>query len=168
MSTDELRIPGRRRPAAIVVGILLGLAIWLAWPESAAEVVDCGPADGDSSSWRHDSFCTLTGTVESANVVSMGKSGTGQGAAKLAGVRWFVKLHGADVVVALPASRADVFKWHQSHEESLLGFQIDGVGRLFDPDLERGYGGMGKALRKTLGVSPDRHIWVFDTGDAPR
>ncbi len=168
MSDDNLQIPGRRRPIYITGGVALLLTVYLAWPESVPDFVECGDAAGEHPAWRHDTHCKLSGTVESVKIVAMGKVLEGQGPETMSGVRWFVKLHGADVVAALPASRQDVFKWHAAHDRSLFGYQLDTVGRMFDPDEEKGYGGIGKALRKTLGIPLDRRIWVFDAADVPK
>ncbi len=165
---DDIRPPSKR-PQAIALGVALAAFVaWMAWPQGKPDVRECGRI-GDEATLDHDVYCHLAGTVETAHVVSMGKVDRNlpMGPERYQNVRWFAKLHGADVVVALQARQPEVFKWHQTHDESLLGYQVDGIGRLFDVDRERGYDGMGKALRKTIGLQPDSQLFVFDTGDVP-
>ena len=38
---------------------------------------------------------------------------------------------------------------------------------MFDADQEKGYSGMGTALRKKLGIPAGAQLWVFDIGDVP-
>ena len=78
------------------------------------------------------------------------------------GVRWFVKLDGAAAVAILEGSDPAVFDWYERHGESLLGFRVEATGRLFDADQEKGYRGMGQALRGKLGIAPDAQLWMFD------
>lgn len=167
MDDDAPRIPGRNRPLYTTIAVAVVLGLFIFWPEPVPDFVECGDAAGDHPPWRHNTHCKLRGTVESPIVVSMGDLKPGEGIQRVVGVRWFAKLHGANVVVAFPADRPEVFKWHAAHLETLLGYPVDTVGRMFDADQEKGYSGMGTALRKKLGIPAGAQLWVFDIGDVP-
>ncbi len=165
---DDLAPPARFKGVGFLALIPLALAVWLLWPASVAEVHQCGALPEAVEAFEHTRYCQLSGVVESAVVVSMGKEIKGKhGPARYKGVRWFVKLKGADVVAILPADQAEPYAWYVGHGDSLKGFAVSGVGKVFDAMQEQGYGGLGKGLRKTLGMGEGRQLWMFDTQDQP-
>ncbi len=168
---DELdHVPRRFRwLAPLLASVAIAVAIWLIVPARPIEVGDCGTIGEGVALPAHDRYCTLRGTVEGEALLTMGKGDprATDPAQKVRGIRVFVKLAGAGVVVVLPADRADVMAWRARTHDTLDGFAIGGVGRVFDPDLEKGYGGTGQALRRLFGLPPDAALRVFDAADRP-
>ena len=161
----------KKGPPVIVIGVaivVLGLAAAFAfWPAGDISVRDCGDLaapKADRVKLRHGMFCNLEAHVDTDQVVAIGQEDPRQTdpAKRFANVRYFVKLDSDyDVLAALPAADAEVRKY-QARRTSLLGFRIDGVGRIFDPRKEKGYDAMNKALRHKFNVG-DRKMLVFDT-----
>jgi hypothetical protein len=166
-------MPKRSKAPLIAAGVvILALVGWRLMPTPAVTVVDCGDVsarpEGGGPAWTHDSWCTLKGVVHSERVIMMGKGDRGaNGARSQVGVRWFVKLDGAAAVAMLAGDDPAIYAYYERHGESLRGFTVEGTGRLFDADQEKGYGGLGLALRKQLGIAPETQLWMFDAAAQP-
>ena len=155
-----------------VVVVVLGLAAAFAfWPSEIVTVQDCGDLAGPKAErvkLRHGMFCNLEAHVDTDQVVAIGQEDPRQTdpAKRFADVRYFVKLDSDyDVLAALPAADPEVRKY-QARRTSLLGYRVDGVGRVFEPRKEKGYDAMNKALRHKFNVG-DRKLLVFDTQARP-
>lgn len=155
---------------ALIVGVLVAAAAYALWP-TAIVVEDCGDLAGakaDRVKLRHGMYCNLVGHVETDQVVAIGQENkkATEPAERFAGVRYFVKLDSDFIVLAaLSASDAAVRK-HQARRGSLLGYRVDGVGRVFDPRKEKGYDAMNKALRHQFKLGEQKMV-VFDTAAQP-
>lgn len=166
----------RRRGRVLAVAAILAaaaLALW--WFNRAADpgpVLDCGDLDAraaDAPPLPHDRHCTLRGTVQTPLVLTMGRENEDavDEATRKAPLRYFVKLPGP-VVAALPGGRPDIEAYRRERAESdLRGFVVEGVGRVFDPAREKGYGGTAQALRKHFGLAEGAPMRVFDAADRP-
>lgn len=174
MSDDfaELRRHNRNRVAAVVGAIVAtALVFWLFnRGTDRGPVIDCGDLDSraaDAEPLPHDRYCTLSGTVETELVLTMGRENKAavDEATRKSGLRYFVKLPGP-IVAALPGGRPDVesFKRDSNH---LKGFRVEGTGRIFDPLQEKGYEGTGNALRQKFGIAADAPMRMFDASDQP-
>lgn len=174
---DDLIIEKRFPTAQIAIGVVLvaaGMALYSYSNRQDQTVYECGdlierPAqltEGTAPTFQHDTYCQLSGIVQTDRLLTMGNidGQTSDPLAKYAGVRYFTKLVGANVVIALSAARPDV-RAHYDIHQNLLGYQFSGVGRLFDPQQESGYKGMGRAFADKLGLSGE--LWVFDLEDQP-
>lgn len=163
----------RRARVAGVVGALLvvaGLVWWFNRAPDRGGVVECGDLDGggvEAAGLPHDRFCRLAGTVVSPRLLNMGKveSGAATEAGTRARLRYFVLLPGG-VVAALSGGDPAVEAW-RAPRDHLQGFRVAGVGRVFDPAREKGYGGMAAALRQQFEVPAGVEMRVFDTADRP-
>ncbi|MGK0362648.1 MAG: hypothetical protein ACI9U2_004969 [Bradymonadia bacterium] len=161
----------KKGPPALAIGVavvLLGLAVAFAfWPSDVVSVEDCGSLTGPKAErvkLRHGMFCNLEAHVDTDQVVAIGQEDPRQADPKkrFADVRYFVKLDSDyTVLAALPAADVAVRKY-QARRTSLLGYRVDGIGRVFDPRKEKGYDAMNKALRHQFNVG-DRKMLVFDT-----
>ncbi len=167
----DLIAPSRARWAApaAVAAVVIAAATWLMWTPAPPPLTDCGAVAIATHPLAHDTFCTLSGTVEGDKVLSMGKGvpTASDDKGKAAGVRLFVKLEGADVIAILSADRDDVLSWRVRHNDTLEGFAVKGPGRVFDPDTEKGYEGTGLAVRKLFGLDPKRPVRFYDTAWRP-
>ena len=168
---EALRRQGRARVMGVLAVLLaVGLAVWLINREPAAgPTTDCGDLDtraAEAASLPADGFCTVKATVETPMVLIMGRENEAamDEATRKAGLRYFVKLPG-NVVAALPGGRPDVESFKRTTEH-LQGFRVEGVGRMFDPDAAKGYGGTAAALRRAFAL-PDGPFRVFDAADRP-
>lgn len=166
---EALRRQGRARVIGVVAVIAaVALAVWLVNHDPGpGPVVDCGDLDADpAAELPHDRHCTLKATVETPLVLTMGRENEAamDEATRKAGLRYFVKLPGP-VVAALPGGRPDVEAFKRETEH-LKGFRVEGVGRVFDPDREKGYGGTATALRRAFEL-PEGPMRVFDAADRP-
>lgn len=165
----------KKGPPVLIIGALLGVlglaAAFAFWPSADLTVQDCGDLaapKADQVKLRHGMFCNLEAHVQTDQVVAIGQEDPRQTdpAKRFADVRYFVKLDSEyDVLAALPAADAEVRKY-QARRTSLLGFRVDGVGRVFDPRKEKGYDAMNKALRHQFKMG-DRKLLVFDTQAKP-
>lgn len=151
----------------LLVGGALALALW----PTTIIVEDCGDLAGpkaDQVKLKHGMYCNLVGHVETDQVVAIGQEDPRQTdpTKRFAGVRYFVKLDSKyDVLAALSAADPAIRKY-QARRGSLLGMEVNGVGRVFDPRKEKGYDVMNKALRHKFGFG-DRKVMVFDTAAKP-
>ncbi|MCB9541805.1 MAG: hypothetical protein H6703_05080 [Myxococcales bacterium] len=163
----------RRRRVAGVVGVLVlvaGLLWWFNRGTDRGGVVECGDLDGGAvvaAGLPHDRYCRLAGTVVSTVLLNMGKveAGAATEAGTRARLRYFALLPGG-VVAALSGGDPAVEAW-RAPRDHLQGFRVAGVGRVFDPAREKGYGGMAAALRAQFGVAEGVEMRVFDTADRP-
>lgn len=174
MSDDfaELKRHNRARLLGVIGVIAAAIVVFWLFNRGAdrGPVIDCGDLDtraADAKPLPHDRYCTLTATVGTDLVLTMGREDKGaiDEATRKSGLRYFVKLPGA-VVAALPGGRPDVetFKRESDH---LKGFRVEGVGRVFDPLQEKGYEGTGNALRQKFGIAADAPMRMFDASDRP-
>lgn len=167
---DDLTIAprvDRRLPVAVLAVAVCALAFWL-WPR-AVEVGECGDAaQVKAVDLPASGYCHLTGVVADGPVVAMGKErkDTAHPHEKLRGVRYFVQLRGGDVFAILPAHEPEVADYYTRHD-TLSGFEVSGVGRVFDPDPTPGYRGLALALRKKFDVPATAVVRLFDTEDQP-
>lgn len=174
MLTDSELGFEKKGPPKLIIGfaiLLVGAAAALfLWP-SAIVVEDCGDLGGgkaDQVKLRHGMYCNLVAHVETDQIVSIGQENpkATDPAKRFAGVRYFAKLDSKyDILVALSAADPAVRKYH-ARRGSLLGYRIDGVGRVFDPRKEKGYDFTNKALRHQFKLG-DRKMVVFDTAAKP-
>lgn len=165
---DDLRRQKRARLMAVLATLVtVGALVW--WFNRAPDrgpVGDCGDLDSASlAPLEHDRYCTLRGTVQTALVLTMGRENEQamDEATRKKGLRYFVKL-GHGVVAALPGGRPDI-EGYKREREHLEGFVVAGVGRVFDGQKERGYGGTAAALRKAFELPEEQPLWIFDAGD---
>ncbi|MCA9560959.1 MAG: hypothetical protein H6704_18835 [Myxococcales bacterium] len=168
---EDLIAPARTRwvaPAGVAL-VVIAAATWLLWTPAPPPLTDCGTVATATHPLKHDTFCTLGGTVEGDKVLSMGKGvpTASDDKGKAAGVRLFVKLADADVIAILSADRDDVLSWRARHQDTLEGFEVTGPGRVFDPDTEKGYEGTGLAVRKLFGLDPKTPVRFYDTAWRP-
>jgi hypothetical protein len=167
----DLIAPSRARWAApaAVAAVVIAAATWLMWTPAPPPLTDCGAVATATHPLAHDTFCTLSGTVEGDKVLSMGKGvpTASDDKTRAQGVRLFVKLAGADVIAILSADRDDVLAWRARHRETLEGFEVKGPGRVFDPNAEKGYEGTGQALRKLFGLDAGAPMRLYDTAWRP-
>ena len=77
-----------------------------------------------------------------------------------------MKLDGAPVVAVLAGGDPQVEAWRVPRD-SLLGYRIEGVGRIFDPTREKGYDLLGATLLAHFRLPADGSLRVFDTADRP-
>lgn len=166
----------KKGPPKVVIGvavIVLGLAAYFAFGSSGEDLTvrDCGDLAApkrERVKLRHGMYCNLEAHVDTDQVVAIGQEDPRQTdpVKRFADVRYFAKLDSDyDVLVALPAADPEVRKY-QARRSSLLGYRVDGVGRIFEPRKEKGYDAMNKALRHEFKVG-DRKLLVFDTQARP-
>lgn len=170
-----------RNPLLLLV--VLGVAIFLfveSWPRTAymfAEPTECGDisqrpelelADPASvPTLPTDGLCHLRGISQSRGNLATGEAreDTEDPYLKNAGRKLYVKLFGDAVFAVLPADR-EVIGYRLKHE-GLVGYEVDTVGRIFDPDAVEGYADTARTLRLKFSVASDQPIRIFDTTDDP-
>ncbi len=162
---------------------VLGVAIFLfveSWPRTAymfAEPVQCGDigqrphlrqSDPDAlPELPTDGLCRLQGVSQSRGNLATGapREDTEDPYEKNAGRKLYVKLFGDRVFAVLPADRAVI--GYRLRHDGLVGYEIDTVGRMFDPDAIEGYGDTARTLRLKFSVGSDQPIRIFDATDDP-
>jgi len=182
---DEAPPPPRgvtmRNPVMLLA--VLGVAIFLfveSWPRTAymfAEPAACG----DISQRPHqrqsapeslpelptDGLCRLSGVSQSRGNLATGtaRDDTEDPYEKNAGRKLYVKLFGDRIFAVLPADR-DVIGY-RLRNDGLVGYEVDAVGRMFDPDTVEGYADTARTLRLKFSVGSDQPIRIFDATDDP-
>lgn len=185
--TDDEQAPPPRRGVTmrnpIMLLVVLGVAIFLfveSWPRTAymfADPVECG----DISQRPHlrqsapesvpelpvDGLCHLKGVSQSRGNLATGtaRDDTDDPYEKNAGRKIYVKLFGDRVFAVLPADREVI--GHRLRNDGLVGYEIDAVGRIFDPDRVEGYADTARTLRLKFSVGGDQPIRIFDATDDP-
>lgn len=162
---------------------VLGVAIFLfveSWPRTAymfAEPAECGDIserpqqrqanDGSLKPLPTDGLCRLVGISQSRGNLATGEArdDTEDPYEKNAGRKIYVKLFGDTVFAVVPADR-DVIGYRLKHQ-GLVGYEVEGVGRMFDPDAIEGYADTARTLRLKFSVGSDKPIRIFDTTDDP-
>ena len=88
---------------------------------------------------------------------------------KLDGVKYFSKLAGDRVFIILDAQDTAVYEHRLKRRgDGLLGYNVNQVGRLFDPDKSsRSMKNIGLFLKANFGLKSDHPIMIFDTTDIP-
>ncbi len=162
---------------------VLGVAVFLfveSWPRTAymiAEPIECG----DISQRPHlrqstpetlpelptDGLCRLKGVSQSRGNLATGepREDTEDPYEKNAGRKIYVKLFGDRVFAVLPADREVI--GYRLRNEGLVGYEIDAVGRLFDPDAVEGYADTARTLRLKFSLGSDQPLRIFDATDDP-
>ncbi|MCA9527122.1 MAG: hypothetical protein KC549_12590, partial [Myxococcales bacterium] len=172
-----------RNPVLLV--LVLAGSVFMAikyWPRVAYLIESRNPADCGRISDRpitrmedeaklppleHDRFCTLTGVVQTFTILATGEArDTPDPRKRNEGRKYYVKLDGDRVFAVIAADRPDVVK-HRERQGSLLGFDVEGAGRMIDPDREPGYAATARTLRLKFGVPEGEPMRVFDTTDTP-
>ncbi|MCB9528054.1 MAG: hypothetical protein H6701_06600 [Myxococcales bacterium] len=170
-----------RHPLLLIA--VLGAAVFLlvkSWPRTAymfASPVECGDIAARPELRRVDpdavaelpteGLCHLVGVSQSRGNLATGepRDDTEDPYEKNAGRKIYVKLVGDRVFAVLPASRAVLD--YRMRQDGLVGYPIDAVGRIFDPDTIDGYGDTAETLRLKFSVPSGEPIRIFDTTDAP-
>ncbi|MEE2788632.1 MAG: hypothetical protein VX589_14915 [Myxococcota bacterium] len=170
--------------------LVIGAATFLGyktWPKAAfffAELADCGPlleraqdlskAEGQFVPLRHDTYCTLAGTVQTLNTFATpkkdgtqpGRGGQIDTLVELEGVKYYVKLAGGHVFAILPADRKDVHAYRVK-KQRMFGFSIDEPGRVIDPTKTSQYARTGRFLKLKFALSDEYPIYLFNVADHP-
>ena len=177
------------RHPILLVGVLFG-AIFMAhqtWPRAAfyfQEPTDCGVLidravlesrkPGSAPKLVHNSYCVLKGINEQLSALATpkedGKQPYAQGRIEsrsdLAGVKYYVKLAGANIIGVLPADRKDVFRFRE-RKGSITGFEFDEPGRIIDlaqsPRLRK----TATLLRARYAIPDKSRLLIFDLTDRP-
>lgn len=179
--------PPRRRGVMMRHPVLLlaviAAAIFLlvqSWPRAAAmfaDPIECGDISTRPEQRRAnpdavpelptDALCHLVGLSQSRGNLATGepREDTDDPYEKNAGRKIYVKLVGDRVFAVLPASR-EVLDY-RTRRDGLVGYPIDAVGRIFDPDALEGYQDTARTLRLKFSVGSDEPIRIFDTTDDP-
>lgn len=179
--------PPRRRGVMMRHPVLLlaviAAAIFLlvrSWPRTAAmfaEPAECGDISTRPELRRThpdtvpelptDGWCHLVGLSQSRGNLATGepREDTEDPYEKNAGRKIYVKLVGDRVFAVLPASR-EVLDYRM-RQDGLVGYPVDAVGRIFDPDALEGYADTARTLRLKFSVGSDEPIRIFDTTDDP-
>lgn len=170
-----------RNPLMLLV--VLGVAVFLfveSWPRTAylfAQPVECGDIarrpdlrqnDPDNlPALPTDGLCHLVGVSQSRGNLATGepRTDTEDPYEKHAGRKLYVKLFGDRVFAVLPADREVI--GYRLRNEGLVGYEIDAVGRIFDPDAVEGYAETARTLRLKFSVGSDQPIRIFDATDDP-
>jgi hypothetical protein len=115
-----------------------------------------------------EGYCHLTGVSQSRGNLATGeqREDTDDPYEKNAGRKIYVKLVGDRVFAVLPANRAVLD--YRLRQDGLVGYPIDAVGRIFDPEALEGYGDTVRTLRLKFSLPSDASIRIFDTTDDPR
>lgn len=185
LTEDEAPPPPRgvtmRNPLLLLA--VLGVAIFLfveSWPRTAymlAEPTECGdiskrPMQRQSDpaaapALPTDGLCHLVGVSQSRGNLATGapRDDTEDPYEKNAGRKIYVKLFGDRVFAVLPADREVI--GYRLRNDGLVGYEVDAVGRMFDPDAVEGYADTARTLRLKFSVGSDQPIRIFDATDDP-
>ena len=177
------------RHPILLVGVLVG-ALFLAhktWPRAAyffLDPTDCGvlidrpvqefKKPGSAPKFVHNTYCTLKGINEQLSSLATPKKDGQQPFAKgryesqedLAGVKYYVKLAGGNVIGVLPADRKDVYRFRE-RKGSITGFEFDEPGRLIDTAKDPKLRKTGQVLRIRYAIPDKEKLWIFDVTDRP-
>ena len=177
------------RHPIILVGVLIG-ALFLAyqtWPKASfffAEPTDCGDlslrpsqeakAPGSAPRLDHNLFCKLKGINGQLSALATAKKNgeqpfrNGQFETKesLEGVKYYVKLVGANVIGVIPADRDDVMRFRE-RKGSITGFEFDDAGRLIDPSKLAYLRKTESALRIRWAIPDSERLLIFDLTQKP-
>jgi len=178
------------RHPILLVGVLVG-AVFLAyktWPRAAfyfEKPADCGvlierpeieaKKPGSAPKLTHDAYCVLKGINEQISALATPKKGGEQPYARgriesqadLAGVKYYVKLAGANVIGVLPADRDDIFNFRE-RKGSITGFEFDEPGRIVDLAKEPRLRQTEKLLRIRYAIPDKEPLYIFDITDQPK
>lgn len=178
------------RHPALLLAVLAG-SIFLGyktWPKAAyffAQPTDCGvlidrpifeaKEKGSAPPLIHNTFCKLKGINEQLSALATAKKdgeqpfkgGNLETKADLSGVKYYVKLAGANVVGVLPADREDIMRFRE-RKGGLTGFEFDEPGRLIDVSQVPSLAKTARVLRIRWAI-PDREpLYIFDLTDSPK
>lgn len=125
-------------------------------------------ADPDLPPLTHGLYCHLGSTVDTLSILATGEEQRSIDPYKRhAGRRYFVKLAGDKVFAVLAGDRRDVVNY-RDRKSSLVGFRLDEVGRILNPDAMMGYEGTARTLRLKYSIPDSTPIRLFDTTDDPK
>ncbi|MBU0554190.1 hypothetical protein KKF91_19110 [Myxococcota bacterium] len=176
--------PTTMRHPLLLVFVILGAAFlfWRSLPPAleffdADAPGDCGDltlrpeqraAQPDLPPLPHKQYCRLQSTVDTLSILATGEEQRSIDPYKRhEGRRYFVKLAGDKVFAVFAGERRDVVNY-RDRKSSLVGFQVDEVGRVLDPDVMRGYEGTARTLRLKYSIPDGVPIRLFDTTDDPK
>lgn len=115
----------------------------------------------------HDTHCHVRAHVQRLSILATGASAeTGDPSTDNAGRKYYLKLDGDKVFGVIAADRPDVINF-RLRRGNLLGFEVDTVGRMIDPDQEPELRATAKTLRVKFGVPDSEPIRIFDTTQQP-
>jgi hypothetical protein len=169
-----------------VVAVMSGFLMFAYWPVVSPiffDSADCGDiterpslrknAPQSLPPLEHNIFCSMRGVVQSlhplpavprdSRIVSLVESSQD----KLVGVKYYVKLAGDKVYAVLAGDRDDVYRFYR-RKDTLLGFEIDTVGHLFDPSADERYESLDRGLRSYFSIPDSEAIRVFNTTATPK
>ena len=168
-----------------VVAVMAGFLMLAYWPIVSPTFfgsVDCGDITERPSQRKnapealppleHNVFCSMRGVVQSLHPLpavprdSQIKSLVESPQEKLVGVKYYVKLAGDQVYAVLAGDRDDVYRYYR-RKDTLLGFNIDGVGHLFDPSADERYESLDRGLRSYFAIPDTQKVMVFNTTATP-
>ena len=178
------------RHPALLVAVLVGSVFlgYKTWPKAAyffAQPTDCGvltdrpiyeaKKKGSASPLIHNTFCKLKGINEQLSALATAKKdgeqpfkgGHLETKADLSGVKYYVKLAGANVVAVLPADRDDVMRFRE-RKGGLIGFEFDEPGRLIDASKVQSLKRTARVLRIRWAIPDSEPLYIFDLTDSPR
>lgn len=172
-----------RHPLLLVL-VLVGSVFMLVetWPRAeyilqAGDPADCGDisarpglrqrAPDELPELKHDTFCELTGVVQSLAILATGEpKEVGDVYARQAGRKYYVKLDGDKVFAVLAADRKDVVDY-RARKGSLFGYEVNGTGRMIDPQQDPGFTATARTLRLKFSIPDDTMLRIFDTTEEP-
>ncbi len=168
----QLRLPSPKGPkiAAVVVAVLAAalLVTWLVAPKDLV-TDDCGPlaelgsdGDEDAPELAHGLVCQAEVEVVGEGIVALGiEDAAAQDPVKrFAKVRFFVRVKGPRLVVALSGSDPAVANWVTRHRH-LAGFSTTLRGRFVDPEKDPGTRTLSATVRPGLALGGDPYF-IFD------
>ncbi len=183
---DEDAVPRRRGLTMrhpVLLLLVCGLSIFTAyrsWPGAARLIAARQPTDCGDITERPfqrvdhpdavtplpaDTYCRVIGVVQNQTVLA---TGVPEESPDLyhrdAGRKFYVKLSGDNVFAVLAADRRDVVD-HRLRQSSLVGFPVDAVGHLFDPDVDPVHRATARTLRLKFSIPDIEPIRLFDTTD---
>lgn len=173
-SPDEAPAPRPSGARALLLALVLAGSVLMiahhapgaAYFLKAGEAADC---NREVAALPREAWCRLGGHVADLEVLVAGDPGDPEAdlRTRSAGRKLYVRLWGQRVFAVLAADREDVLAWREGHAGALPGFEVEGTGRLFDPDGDPVFAGVAATLRQRYGISADESIRLFDTTDQP-
>ena len=178
------------RHPIVLLAVLAGsiLLAYQTWPKAAfffAEPTDCGelslrPAQeaqkaGSAPPLMHDMFCRLKGINGQLSALATAKKngeqpfkdGMFETKSSLEGVKYYVKLVGANVVAVIPANRDDIMRFRE-RKGSITGFEFDDAGRLIEPSRLPYLNRTASALRIRWAIPDSEKLFIFDLTQRPQ
>lgn len=189
---DDWGPPPKRRGTTMRHPLLLVLvvagAIFLfikTWPKVAYMIDAQDPAECGDLSLRpeirakdpsalpplpHDTHCHVRAHVQGLSIMATSPNDdvmqTGDPYKDNAGRKYYLKLDGDKVFGVIAADQKPVINFRLKRG-NLLGYEIDAVGRMIDPDQEPSLRATAKTLRLKFNVPDSEPIRIFDTTQQP-